>query len=191
MMQSEPDGARPSGRLYALVIYLPERLGRFLDDLRLEMVPDCNAHAHVSLLPPRPLSVDPEIAIQEARAILEPCPPFDVELGEIEKFDVTDVIYISIAAGAEQLRQMHHSLDHGSLAFREPFVYHPHVTLAQEIEKERVEELRLFCAQRWRAFRGPRGFRVETAVFVRNIRGNQWDDLATLTFRAAPAARRD
>src|ERR1039458_6592237 len=53
-MQSEPNGTRPES-LYALVIYLSDPLGGFLDDLRLEMVPGCNPHAHISVLPPRPL----------------------------------------------------------------------------------------------------------------------------------------
>src|SRR5580698_925407 len=99
MIHSEPNGARPQS-LYALVIYLPDPLGGFLDDLRLEMVPGCNPHAHVSVLPPRPLPVAPEAAVEEALEILGGFAPFDIELGPIEKFDLTDVIYISVAGGA-------------------------------------------------------------------------------------------
>jgi hypothetical protein len=44
--------------VFALVIYIGDPLGRFLDDLRRELSPQCNPHAHVSVLPPRPLSVD-------------------------------------------------------------------------------------------------------------------------------------
>jgi 2'-5' RNA ligase len=137
-MESEQNGTPPQS-LYALVIYLPEPLSGFLDDLRLEMVPGCNPHAHVSVLPPRPLPVAPEAAIEEARVIVGGFAPFDIELGPIEKFDATDVIYISVAGGAEQLRQMHHALNRGALAFQEPFAYHPHVTLAQKIEAAQVE----------------------------------------------------
>ena len=38
---------------FALVIYIPDPLGRFLDDLRRELAPDCVPHAHVSVLPPQ------------------------------------------------------------------------------------------------------------------------------------------
>ena len=185
-MHSEPDGARPQN-LYALVIYLPDPLGGFLDDVRLEMVPGCNPHAHISVLPPRPLPVAPEAAIEEALEIVAGFAPFDVELGPIEKFDSTDVIYISVEGGAGRLRDMHHSLNQGALAFPEPFTYHPHVTLAQEIAPERVETLRDLAALRWREFQGPRRFRAESSMFVRNARGNLWIDLASGPLRAARA----
>src|SRR5271157_1965000 len=55
--------------VFALVIYVPEPLGRFLDDLRRELSPASNPHAHVSVLPPRPLAE--ELPPQEVRAIHE------------------------------------------------------------------------------------------------------------------------
>jgi hypothetical protein len=172
----QPEGERPS--LYALVIYLPQPLGGFLDDLRLEMVPGCNPHAHVSVLPPRPLPVAPDSAIAEARAILAGSEQFEIVLGQIEKFDVTDVIYISLEKGAEQLHRMHARLNTGALSFDEPFAYHPHVTLAQEIPADRVDTLFALAAKRWKEFPGPRRFRAEAAVFVRNTHGKRWVDLA-------------
>jgi hypothetical protein len=78
-------------------------------------------------------------------------------------------------------------LNRGALAFPEPFAYHPHVTLAQEIPPGRVEALRELAELRWREFRGPRKFRAESAVFVRNTRGNLWIDLANGPLRAAQA----
>ena len=185
-MHSEPDSASPSD-LYALVIYIPEPLGGFLDDLRRELVPGCNPHAHVSLLPPRPLPVAPQVAIEEARGIVGGFPPFDIDLGGIEKFDVTDVLYLSVDGGTEQLRQMHRSLNRGALAIREPFPYHPHVTLAQEFDVSQVDELWKLAASRWREFRGPRRFHAEAAVFVRNISGNLWTDLASGRLGVSPA----
>ena len=175
-----PDGARPPGEggLYALVIYLPDPLGEFLDHLRLEMVPGCNPHAHVSVLPPRPLRVPPEAAIQDARRIVAGFDPFHIELGAIEKFDVTDVIYISVEGGADQLRQMHRALNQGGLECAEPFTYHPHITLAQDIAPDRVAGLWDLATRRWREFQGPRVFQAHSTVFVRNAPCNQWIDLA-------------
>jgi len=180
----DPNGERPS--LYALVIYLPEPLCSFLDDLRLEMVPGCNPHAHVSVLPPRPLPVAPETAISEAREIVASFPPFEIELGGVERFDLTDVIYISVGAGERRLRELHASLNRSALAFAEPFDYHPHITLAQEIAKEHVAPLQEHAIRRWSEFRGPRTFRADHTVFVRNTRGNQWVDLAEGPLLAAP-----
>ena len=103
------------------MIYLPEPLGAFLDDLRLEMVPGCNPHAHVSVLPPRPLPVAPEAAIEEARGIVAGFAPFEIQLGGIEKFDVTDVIYISVERAATNCGKCTASLNQGALAFGRAF----------------------------------------------------------------------
>src|SRR6267154_3366640 len=111
-------GINPNGRpapiqdceglsICALVIYIPGALGRFLDDLRRELVPHYNPHAHVSVLPPRPLAVDWQIASDHARALIEGCPTFDIELTAIQVFPVTDVIYLEVGAGVSALRRMH------------------------------------------------------------------------------------
>jgi hypothetical protein len=181
---AHPAGQRPS--LYALVIYLPPPLGGFLDDLRLEMVPGCNPHAHVSVLPPRPLPLAPEQGIAESRRIVAGFPPFDIELGQIEVFPQTEVIYISVERGTEQLRRMHGALNQGALAFEEPFEYHPHVTLGQELEPGKAEPLRELAARRWGEFPGSHTFRAERAVFVRNTHGRLWTDLADGPLLAVP-----
>src|SRR3954452_23412887 len=92
--------------VFALVIYIPPPLGRFLDDLRRELVPHYNPHAHVSVLPPRPLQVAWETASDEARTLIEGMAPFDVELTTIEMFERTEVIYIGIGSGAPQLYEL-------------------------------------------------------------------------------------
>ena len=192
-MGFDPNGVRPARgaeplNLYALVIYLPEPLGSILDELRLEMVPGCNPHAHISVLPPRPLLSTPQEAIAEAHNAMAGFPPFEIELGQIELFPVTDVIYISVEGGTTQLRQMHRTLNQGALAYEEPFPYHPHLTLAQELPPGRVQPLFELANRRWRQFRGPRTFRAEHTVFVRNTRGNQWTDLASSPLRAVPVS---
>jgi 2'-5' RNA ligase len=175
--------ARPN--VFALVIYIPEPLGRFLDNLRRELIPGCNPHAHVSVLPPRPLD-GWQAASEQARALTEEGHPFDVELTKIEIFPKTDVIYLELGAGAAELRAMHGALNSADLAYQEPFPYHPHITLAQEIEPQDVERLHQEAARRWKEFPGPRRFRAERAVFVQNIRDNIWVDLAEYSFGAVP-----
>jgi len=192
-MVADQNGAPPRAEetgpsLYALVIYLTDPLCGFVDKLRIEMVPGCNPHAHVSVLPPRPLPVAPETAIQEALATVAAFAPFEIELGDIQKFDETDVIFISLKRGAHELRELHSKLNRGALAFSEPFVYHPHVTLAQEIPLDRVQPLRDLAEHRWREFQGPRNFRAVHTVFVGNTRGKQWVDLAEGPLRATPVA---
>jgi len=192
-MSFEPNGTR--GRVppaecvnvFALVIYIPDPLGKFLDDLRRKLVPHYNPHAHVSVLPPRPLQVDWQRASAAARAVLEACPPFDVELSEVHSFPVTDVIYLDVSAGASELRRLHRTMCNGPLFFDEPFPYCPHVTLAQEIPHDRARETEAIARRAWHEFRGERRFRVERAVFVQNTVQDHWVDLAEYELGAVAA----
>ena len=72
-----------------------------------------------------------------------------------------------------------------ALRFDEPFEYHPHITLAQEIPPGQVEAVNLMAQRRWEEFTGPRTFRAERATFVRNTVGNRWIDLAEFSLNGA------
>src|SRR3982750_2012911 len=101
-MGSELNGVR--GRVpaeqrlnvFALVIYVPDPLGSFLDDMRRALVPGCNPHAHVSVLPPRPLGGDWQMAREQVRTLAEAWTPFDITLSGVAIFPVTKVIYIEL-----------------------------------------------------------------------------------------------
>jgi len=164
--------------VFALVIYVPEPLGSFLDDLRRELVPHSNPHAHVSVLPPRPLAAEWQAASRQARSLTEGWAPFEIELTGLQIFPVTNVIYLEIGAGAADLRRMHAAMNTGTLEFQEPFPYHPHITLAQEIPQSEVRAIHELARRRWKEFRGGSVFRAERTVFVRNTPDNCWIDLA-------------
>lgn len=170
--------------VFALVIYIPDPLGRFLDDLRKELVPHYNPHAHVSVLPPRAIRNGWRAAADQARALAEGWAPFDVELTSVHVFSRTDVIYIEIGAGASQLYDLHRAMNSSALAFDEPYEYHPHITLAQEIPRDDVKETTELARRRWQEYRGPRGFRADRAVFVQNTVDNCWVDLAEYSLGA-------
>lgn len=172
--------------VFALVIYIPGPLGTFLDDLRRELVPHYNPHAHVSVLPPRPLAVDWQTASSQARALTGGWSPFEVQLTKIDKFPITNVIYIEVGSGEHELRRMHLAMNQTDLAFEEPFSYHPHITLAQEIAYDRVAEVQELAERRWQEFQGPRSFRADRAAFVQNTMGNCWIDLEEFSFGAVP-----
>jgi 2'-5' RNA ligase len=88
------------------------------------------------------------------------------------------VIYIEIGAGAQELYQLHSVMNTSALEFAEPFPYHPHITLAQEVPHEQVGELTELARRRWAEYTGSRTFRAERAVFVQNTLENCWLDLA-------------
>lgn len=187
-MASEPLEAHsrilPEDRLnvFALVIYVPPPLGTFLDDLRRELVPHYNPHAHVSVLPPRPLAVDWQVASGHVRETANRWDPFEVELTTVGIFPVTNVIYVEVGAGTEELRHMHSTTNTDSLAFEEPFVYHPHITLAQEIPHPDVPRIQELAVRRWSEYSGPRKFLADHAVLVQNTLSGCWLDLAGYSF---------
>jgi 2'-5' RNA ligase len=170
--------------VFALVIYIPDPLGRFLDDLRKDLVPGCNPHAHVSVLPPRPLSVENSVAAEQVHECAAGWTPFEIALGEIRIFPVTNVIFIELAHGADEMYRMHAAMNSAALGFNEPFVYHPHVTLAQELPECEVAAAAGRARELWAAYTGPRSFRAERIAFVQNTLGNCWIDLAEYSLGA-------
>lgn len=164
---------------FALISYMPEPLAGFLDSLRRELVPTCQARSHVTVLPPRPLAAGiPETAWRELNERLDEFPPFRVELTSIDVFPGTQVIYLSIGAGYRELEQMHVAFNRGPLKFAEPYEYHPHVTLAQELSPKQLDSAAALARRRWREFSSSRSFMVDRLTFVQNTVENRWSDLA-------------
>ena len=175
-----------SMNLFALVVYIPDPLGRFLDDLRKELVPACLPHAHVTILPPRPATADLDGALRLARTTVAGFAPFDMLAGEVEIFPSTDVIYLSIGEGARELREMHHALNRGPLAFQPPFSYHPHITLAQDLARDQVKPLYDLARRRWDAFSHSRRIHTERTCFVQSLDACTWTDLAEFRLMGVP-----
>jgi 2'-5' RNA ligase len=175
---------------YALVAYLPDPLRKFLDDLRRELVPGCAPHAHVTVLPPRPLSGTPEEAMQSARSRLSEFSPFELTIAGVEVFETTDVIFLAIGEGRQNLLLMHRALNAGPLEYTEPYPYHPHITLAQDLNNHQSIELKTVAARRWADYSLSRSFTVDSLVFVQNITPNVWVDLAHFQLHPAPSVRR-
>ena len=163
---------------FALVSYLPEPLSGFLDSLRAQLVRGCHSKAHLTLLPPRPIVAPTEEAWQELKRRLQDFPPFRVELLDVEVFPVTQVIYLSVGAGRPELEELHRVLNAGRLQFEEPFHYHPHVTLAQDLDASDVAGTTGIAKVRWRDFPHPHDFVVDRLTFVQNTLENCWTDLA-------------
>ncbi len=170
---------------FALVSYLSGPLADLLDEIRHDFAPDSRAKAHLTILPPRllpsfgsPSAV--EEALQQLQARLQDFAPFDVELGDIEVFPDTHVIYVSIKSGFTELARMHQALNAGCLTCQEPHTYHPHVTVVQELAPEDVLNAAQFARWRWSEFKHSRTVRVDRLTFVQNTIENSWTDLAML-----------
>jgi 2'-5' RNA ligase len=166
--------------LFALVAYLPDPLASFLDELRVELTPGSNPHAHVTILPPRPIHDELKGTVQQIAEDIKGAVPFRVELGEIEMFDTSHVIYLGLASGARELRQLYGALNYGCLKYTENFPYHPHITIAQNVLPEEAAKLAPIAKQRWAEYRGPRSFGVSVLSFVQHVAPSIWADVAEL-----------
>jgi 2'-5' RNA ligase len=175
---------------FALVSYIPGGLARFLDDLRLELTPACNPHAHVTILPPRPIDRDLHEVSRQIADGTRLYPPFEVELGEIEIFPTSNVIFVSLARGEHEVRALHGKLDCGPLAYNGPFPYHPHITIAQDFDPELVDNLARTARERWAGYDGPRQFAVETMSFVQHVAPGMWVDVAQFPLAVTVSATR-
>jgi 2'-5' RNA ligase len=163
---------------FALVTYIPGPLAAFLDRLRAELVPGCTSHAHVTVLPPRPLFVEHAAAIGELHACLRGIAPFEMEADGVEMFPETSVIHLEIGAGRSDLIRLHDALGKGVLAFEEPFPYYPHITLAQGLLPEDVERTRDEARRLWAGYCGSRRFTARSVTLVQSADSDAWLDLA-------------
>jgi 2'-5' RNA ligase len=172
---------------YALVSYIRDPLGSFLDELRLRLTPECRPHAHITILPPRPLRAPEELAEGEIRETSSQFHCFEVQLGSVKLFEATEVIYIEVDCGARELRQMHQTLNAGAVHFDEPYDFHPHITLAQNLPHEDVAETLRLARQYWSEWKGKAVFPIEALSFVQNTDGNVWLDLIQIRLAPEPA----
>jgi 2'-5' RNA ligase len=167
---------------YALVVYLHGPLADLVNALRCEL----NRHhadklAHISVLPPRPLAISEEAAVEEAQIRCDEWEPFQVEVSGVTTFlPVNGVVYLEAGAGAERMHVLHDSLNQGHLAGNEPYPFVPHITVAQEMNEEETLRVLDRVRQELQHYKGSRRFLVEKVTFVRLTPEGQWLDLADL-----------
>lgn len=162
---------------FALVAYLPNHIASFVDRLRRELAPGCKLRAHITILPPRQLSCTARMASKELHEAISQFRSFRVELKEIEVFSASDVIYLSIGAGWEELNELHATLSRGECGAKELWCYHPHVTLGQDLASDALARAKEIAERRWREYAGPREFTVDKLVFVQGSPERGWADL--------------
>jgi 2'-5' RNA ligase len=159
---------------FALVSYVPAPISDFLDSLRIRLTPRAKPHAHVTILPPRPVYADLEKLKKGLGPALRDVNPFPIKLGSIKIFPVSNVIYLSIEEGESRLRELNHALDRDDLRFETAFSYHPHITLAQDIPPPDVGPLHAVAQAAWEAYRGDRAFLVDSLWLVQNVMPDIW-----------------
>lgn len=165
---------------YALVAYLTNPAGGFVESLRRELHPDLpHLAAHLTILPPRPLQGTESSALQVLERICGGEEPFEVTLGDVETFiPVTPTVYIRVQGSAARMSELHSKLNTEALAFKEEWPYIPHLTIVRMSGEQPAQTAFQIARQRWADYSGSRRILLERLTFVREDVENHWVDLA-------------
>lgn len=170
---------------YALVAYVKNELGGFVEALRRELHPE-HAHlpTHLTVLPPRPLQGTEEDAVTMLRQLAATVAPFQVGLGEVESFlPITPTVFIRVSFAGYRMRELHDLMNRDALAYTEALPYMPHVTVAKLNSNERAAEVLRTSKIRWQNYPGSHSIAVERLTFVRGHE-HTWTDLAEIDLSA-------
>lgn len=154
----------PNCGAFALVSYIPDPLGSFLEGLQ-QFLP-AQVQPHITILPPRPLKLPVEAASKSARKILREFPPFYVKLSRVCYFPGTNFLYLDVAEGNTLLRKLHQALNTGDLVYPEHLEFRPHLTLGGPVGLERLPAFQQQIETAWRSAWQPRRFRLSEIVGI-------------------------
>jgi 2'-5' RNA ligase len=176
---------------FALVAYVKNEVGEFVEKLRKELHPELpHLAAHVTLLPPRCLSGPESAALATLERYCKRVEPFEVSLGEVETFiPVTPTVFIRVAHAAYRMRELHDLLNTDGLAMNEEWPYMPHLTIVKMGAEEQAQYAYRVARVRWAEFSGSRCIEVRDLSFVREDGENGWVDLASIPLGAGQSVQ--
>jgi 2'-5' RNA ligase len=154
----------PRWGFFALVTYIPEPLGSFLQGLREILPNNDSSEAHITLLPPRPLRLPVETVSKQARNILRQFPPFDVELSNVRRFAETQFLYLDLSEGNSLIHDLHDALNQGDLSDAEEFEFRPHLTLGGPVSPGALDSAQEQAEVTWRGARCAPRFTIHEVV---------------------------
>jgi len=154
----------PRWGFFALVTYIPDPLGSFLQGLREILPNNDSSEAHITLLPPRPLKLPVEMASEQASAILRQFPPIEVELTKVRRFPETKFLYLDLAEGSSLIRDLHDALNQGDLFDAEEFEFRPHLTLGGPVTPGALDSAQQQAELTWGGEHCPPRFTIQEVV---------------------------
>ncbi len=166
---------------YALVAYVRDSVGHFVEELRRELHPELpHMAAHITILPPRPLAGSESAALEFLEEACSRVIPFDAELGEVETFlPVTPTVFIQVKRAAYRLRELHDQLCAQNFVCKEEWPYMPHLTIVKMEREQQARDAYQIARKRWAQFPNPRKIHVGQLMFVREQDGS-WQDIASI-----------
>ena len=170
---------------YAVVAYVKDSVGSFVEELRRELHPDhTHLAAHVTVLPPRQLNGSEAEAIKTLERYAPEVSAFQIVMGSVETFSpATPTVFIQVEKSAHRFRDLHDKLNQGVLYCAEEWPYMPHMTIVKMPELGGAETALRAARSRWADFEGAKNAAIQEISFVREGENNQWIDLATVKLR--------
>ena len=165
---------------YALVAYVRNPVGEFVERLRRQLHPELpHLAAHLTVLPPRLLQGTEHSAVETLEEVCNLVAPFAVTLGDVETFvPRTPTVFIRVADGSYRIRELHDQLNTKALAAEEEWPYMPHLTIVKMSDESKAQQAYRVARERWAHFAGSREIQVSELTFVREEEQHCWVDLA-------------
>jgi 2'-5' RNA ligase len=152
--------------LFTLVSYTPEPLRRWISRLRKTLPVAAGSQPHITILPPRPLTIAMEEAKEKLTATLAHWKSFEIELSGVRVFPNTAFLYLEVSHGSSTLSRLHAELNAGEFAHEEVFEFHPHVTIGGPVPQEDLERIQQKAAEAWQNSHRPCRFSIKEIAFV-------------------------
>lgn len=166
-------------RRYALVAYVTNPVGEFVEALRRELHPALpHSDAHLTILPPRCLHASEAEALTALQSLGSQNSAFDVALGDVATFlPGTPTVFVRVVEGSEDMRALHRTLNTGALASHETWPYEPHLTIVRMETPVAAQSALAISRTRWEGYQGTRRVHVTELAFVREEDNGTWTDL--------------
>lgn len=130
--------AAPHADSLGVIISLPPSLAAVLAEKRAEYAGPGAAAVppHITLVSGRASESWPEAA-EHVRRVAAQCGPFRLSLRGTATFEpISPVVYLNVAEGADECAALHEKLLLGPLEHLLDFDFHPHLTVAHDLDEE-------------------------------------------------------
>lgn len=170
---------------YAVVAYVRNSVGHFVEDLRRELYPE-HGHlpAHVTVLPPRYLQGTEAEAVATLQRQLRAVEAFQIRMGQVETFmPTTPTVFLRVESQAHRFRELHEDLNIGAFHCSEQWPYMPHMTIVKMPAIPEAEQALVLSRERWQRYQGDKTADITDFTFVRESTAQHWTDLATIALQ--------
>jgi 2'-5' RNA ligase len=176
-------------RIFGVILPVPGPIARLADKVRRNYDPNFRLIApHVTVLPPRPLPLTRRQVREAVLSVAERTAPLRLRLGRVGTFrPVRPVVFLGIQRGIEDLRRLHRRLARPPLRAREAFPYVPHLTLAQDLDENRLREALTLGRGLLRSADAPRTWPANALVVVERRSPRRWITLKPVPLSGPPA----